>query len=203
MTLKEASQELSTYFEFSEREFLYYCSEDNIGGYDERGNWPSRNCIRENEGKILYALIRSLKPLMVVEFGTCFGCSTSHLTAALEANRKGKIITVDIDQSKQTLYSPRLTNVEMDGIAYSQQIDFPVNLIFHDGHHSEDFTRDVLINCLPHLIPNGTIIVHDVFLPSCGKGITLGMRQALGNNIKRILVEPSECGLGYWKKPSQ
>lgn len=201
MTLKEASRELSTYFNLSEEEFLSYCSEDNVGGYGEIGKWFSRDCIRENEGKVLYALTRSLKPNTIIEFGTSYGCSTSHLIAALEANKTGKLTTVDINQSKQKIHSSRMTSIEMDGIAYSQRIDFPIDMIFHDGHHSKDFTHNVLVNCLPHLTPMGIIIVHDVFLPSCGRGITLGMRQALGNNINCVQINPSECGFGYWKKP--
>lgn len=197
MTLEEAAQQLSADLKFQLAPFLSFCAEDSVGGYLGKGNWP-RTSIREVEGKLLYAMVKSSKPQTVIEFGS--GCSTSHIASALEANRFGRLITVDPDQSKRRDKSPFVTEIASDGLDWSAQMDFPINLVFHDGPHTEHFTHHVLHNCLANLSPGGIVIVHDVFLPSCGHKVTSGMRLALGDGFNRIAIEPSNCGLGYWKK---
>ncbi|MFG2095665.1 O-methyltransferase [Streptomyces sp. NPDC048612] len=51
-------------------------------------------------GTFLYQLIRSLRPALVVEFGTSFGASTIYAAAALRDNGSGRIIGSELHPGK-------------------------------------------------------------------------------------------------------
>jgi hypothetical protein len=48
----------------------------------------------------LYCLARALAPAAVLELGTCLGVSAAYLSAALEANGSGQLVTIDIEPEK-------------------------------------------------------------------------------------------------------
>jgi predicted O-methyltransferase YrrM len=51
-------------------------------------------------GRLIYLLVRSRRPLLVVEFGTSFGLSAIHIAAALRDNGRGRLITTERSASK-------------------------------------------------------------------------------------------------------
>lgn len=51
-------------------------------------------------GRLIYLLIRSRQPALVVEFGTSYGLSTIHIAAALRDNGIGRLITTEQNPSK-------------------------------------------------------------------------------------------------------
>jgi len=51
-------------------------------------------------GRLLYLLVRTRRPALVVEFGTSFGLSTIHLAAALRDNGSGRLITTELSAAK-------------------------------------------------------------------------------------------------------
>jgi len=48
------------------------------------------------QGEVLYALVRAIRPSLVVETGTANGVSTTFLLAALERNRAGRLVSIDL-----------------------------------------------------------------------------------------------------------
>ena len=51
-------------------------------------------------GRLLYVLVRTLRPTMAVEFGTSFGLSTIHIAAALRDNGAGRLIATELNPNK-------------------------------------------------------------------------------------------------------
>jgi predicted O-methyltransferase YrrM len=51
-------------------------------------------------GRLLYVLVRTLRPTMAVEFGTSFGLSTIHIAAALRDNGVGRLIATELNPNK-------------------------------------------------------------------------------------------------------
>ncbi len=51
-------------------------------------------------GRLLYVLVRSRRPKVVVEFGASFGLSAIHLAAALRDNGEGRLITTELNAFK-------------------------------------------------------------------------------------------------------
>jgi predicted O-methyltransferase YrrM len=58
------------------------------------GLWPGS--IYPGEGAFIYALVRALRPEVIVETGTANGFSTSYLLTALERNRTGRLVSIDL-----------------------------------------------------------------------------------------------------------
>jgi len=56
--------------------------------------------ISAQAGRLLYALVRAIRPETVVEFGTSFGISTIYLAAAVTDNGAGHIYTTELSSKK-------------------------------------------------------------------------------------------------------
>ena len=69
-----------------------------LGLYERLKNVPL--AISRETGALLYMLARSCGARTIVEFGTSFGISTLHLTAALRDNGGGRLITSEFEPSK-------------------------------------------------------------------------------------------------------
>jgi len=179
-----------------------YADIDTIGGYSPSGgNWPSGS-IWEVEGKILYAVTRAIHPSTVVEIGSNYGCSTSHFLSAMDANDRGKMFALDLSFDKLRVQSPRLTKICGDGLLSAKSMiteGIIPDILFEDGPHSMEFTRDILKIFLPIMKPRGLVLIHDVDHFLVGKDVTDGVQAALGN-FYHFLIDPSDCGIGYWIK---
>src|ERR1700739_4272921 len=56
--------------------------------------------ISADAGRLLYALVRAIRPQTVVEFGTSFGISTIYLAAAVADNGTGRVLTTELSGKK-------------------------------------------------------------------------------------------------------
>ncbi|MEY9856386.1 putative O-methyltransferase YrrM [Catenulispora sp. GAS73] len=56
--------------------------------------------ISVDAGRLLYTLVRAVKPRTVVEFGMSFGISTLHLAAAVRDNGVGHVVTTEMSAAK-------------------------------------------------------------------------------------------------------
>jgi predicted O-methyltransferase YrrM len=65
--------------------------------------------VSRETGTLLYMLARGLNARNIVEFGTSFGISALHLTAALRDNGGGRLITTEFEPSKVARARENLT----------------------------------------------------------------------------------------------
>lgn len=65
--------------------------------------------VSRETGRLLYMLARSSGARTIVEFGTSFGISTLHLSAALRDNGGGRLITSEFEPSKAARARDNLT----------------------------------------------------------------------------------------------
>ncbi len=66
-------------------------------------NWSHFMSIKHSNILLFYALIRKLKPKIVVETGTAAGSTTSFILSALNKNNKGKLISIDLAPKKNKM----------------------------------------------------------------------------------------------------
>ncbi|OKI33019.1 methyltransferase [Streptomyces sp. TSRI0281] len=126
-------------------------------------------------GKLLYNLIRAVKPAVVVEFGTSYGISTLHLAAAVRDNGTGRVITTEMSRAKAasardtfaaTGLDDVITVLEGNALQTLAALRQPVDFLFLDGW--KDLCLPVLRLLEPHIAPGTLVVADDVDLPDLG-----------------------------------
>lgn len=119
-------------------------------------------------GRLLYAMVRAIRPATVVEFGTGHGFSTLHIAAALRDNGHGRLITTEMHPDKvmaarDNLVTARLAEwaevLEGDAIETVGGI-LAVDMLYLDGW--TEFYLPVLQAVEPNLRPGALIHADDV-----------------------------------------
>ena len=131
----------------------------------------------EVEARILYAMVRTLKPRRVIEVGA--GVSTFYTVSALEQNAreesgKGTILCIEpypsnrlqelAEQKRITLQSEQVQDVPMEVFQTLGEND----LLFIDSSHVSKTDSDVnwlYLDVLPQLQPGVVIQIHDIHFP--------------------------------------
>jgi predicted O-methyltransferase YrrM len=127
--------------------------------------------ISEPGGRLLYLLARATRPATVVEFGTSFGISTTHLAAAVADNGFGHVLStemspVKIAAAKANLAEAGLTDAVtiLPGDAMrtlsADAVPGPIDLVFLDGW--KDLCLPVLRLLEPRLSPRALVVADDV-----------------------------------------
>lgn len=145
---------------------------------------------------LLYTLARNIQPRVVVETGTCLGVSTIWIAAALRANGRGRIHTVDnysthldSERAAAVLYHRRPDSVveriaragltqfvdvrvgdsvpELERLRREIPPDKGVHLAFIDADHSIKGALGDFLAAEPLLAVGGYVILHDIFPDVC------------------------------------
>jgi predicted O-methyltransferase YrrM len=74
-------------------------------------------------GRLLYLLVRSRRPAMVVEFGTSFGLSAIHIAGALRDNGFGHLVTTEQSASKAYRAAQHLKQAGLSDLVEIRQGD--------------------------------------------------------------------------------
>lgn len=200
--LNEALALLAADLRIDPMELKRYADEDELGGFhaDPAVRSFTVGSIWSVEGKVLYALVRALKPKHVLEIGVGYGASSTHILTALKKNRSGDLTSLDINEGAGSeIPLPLKRNwrfVSGDAVAGTSVYEkWDFDFIFEDGPHTYEFTRDVLLNC-KRIAPR-IILSHDACHYMVGPDVRKGFEEALGS-CKLLPIAPSDCGLGYW-----
>ncbi|MEU3461167.1 class I SAM-dependent methyltransferase [Streptomyces sp. NPDC006733] len=122
-------------------------------------------------GRLLYNLIRAVRPATVVEFGTSFGISTLHLAAAVRDNGAGRVISTELSAIKATAARRTFTETGLDDLITVLDGDArttlatltdPADFVLLDGW--KDLCLPVLHLLEPRLAPGTLVIADDVDL---------------------------------------
>lgn len=178
-------------------DLITYAAEDAHGGVDT--GWPGGSIFRA-EGQFLYAAVRALRPQHIVEIGTAAGCSTTHLLAALNANGMGMLHSFDILASAgyaipDTVSRDRWRFQATDAVEALRVAPIRCEMVFEDGLHLLDFTRDALRAATADL--HGLVVSHDVHHASdYGKWVREAWDEVIVH-FETALIENSDCGLAF------
>lgn len=150
--------------------------------------------VTTDEGRVIYALVRALRPQNVLEFGTLSCCSATHILQALCDNREGNLVSIDIAPLEppgppQELYH-RWHFVQANGITYNFG-DYGCDLCFEDTSHTHDSTRKLCRRALD--LGAKLVIVHDAANQTSGKEVCRGLGEIFS---RYLIVEPGPDSLG-------
>jgi predicted O-methyltransferase YrrM len=188
-----------------------FAEADNLGGYHpdpSQRQWGA-GAIWDVEGRTIYALVRALKPVNVVEIGSGTGCSTNHIASALLANsfddltHIGHVVTLDRGNTPEIRgeHNNYVTVVPGDAFEYLELLpDNSIDFILEDADHSEDMCYRVGEIAKRKLAPGGVLVAHDAAHFGVGADVRAGFERA-GLQGRVYLTEPSDCGLLVWRKP--
>jgi predicted O-methyltransferase YrrM len=190
---------------------LPYAEMDDLGGFHPdpaQAKWDV-GAIFAVEGQTLYALIRALKPLSVVEIGSGKGCSTNHIASALKVNdieqfeHVGHVVTLDRGNTPAIdgRWGSYVTVLNGDAFDYLEaQPDNSIDFILEDAAHSEAMCYRVGELAKTKLRPGGVLMAHDAVHPTVGRDVRAGYDRA-GLDFRTYLTDPSDCGWAVWKRP--
>jgi predicted O-methyltransferase YrrM len=123
--------------------------------------------VAPDSGRLLYSLVRAVKPTTIVEYGMSYGISTLHLAAAVRDNGVGHIITTEMSSQKlaaaratfaEAGVSDLITILEGDARTTLKTVSEPVQFVLLDGW--PDLDLDV-IKILEPVLTRGALIVGD------------------------------------------
>ncbi len=181
-------------------ELIAYANEDGIGGRDT-GHWSGMSTFSA-EGQVLYALIRTLKPMQVIEVGVDSGGTSTHILTALDRNSSGLLYSVDInpDVGSKVPADLRQYWTLVTGDALTVDLPAQADFIFEDGSHELAFTRDILTR-LKALNPR-VIISHDYYSHEVYGGFYV--KEAFDAVLPGgfgVKINDAFTGLGVWVNP--
>ena len=202
---------LQEHFGFDADAMYDYAVRDEIGGYHPNSSlakWPSGS-IWEIEGVILYALVRVIRPLSVLEIGTFQGCSTHHIMAALADNRDEfgddvQMITVDngtFDGKPDFRGYDFITEVKGDAIEFLKNTSLMFDFIFEDSKHTADHVQATYEAAKGVMNSGGFMLSHDTAHHLVGHQVMDGITRAGFSQPLAILTSPSDCGLSFIQLP--
>lgn len=125
--------------------------------------------ISAQAGKLLYALVRAIRPETVVEFGTSFGISTIYLAAAVTDNGTGHVVTTELSTRKA---EAARSNLQQAGVGNAvtillgdarqtlASVPGPVGLVLLDGW--KNLCLPVLHLLEPKLVPGALVAADDI-----------------------------------------
>jgi predicted O-methyltransferase YrrM len=123
--------------------------------------------VSPDAGKLVYSLVRAIRPQTVVEFGMSMGLSGIHLAAAVRDNGTGRVVTTELSAAKvmtakenfaRAGLSDVITVLEGDALETLKTLDGPVGFVLLDGW--KEFYLPVIKLLEPRLTA-GALIVAD------------------------------------------
>jgi predicted O-methyltransferase YrrM len=164
------------------------------------GNYPAYFGVEGATARMLYGLTRSLRPQVVVEVGVADGRSTHAILAAMDNNRAGRLVSVDVrdDVGAAVRGHQRWQLRVHSGTSVHELPDLlrelgPVDMYWHDAMHTYEYqAREYLVG-LAGLRANGVFISDDVdqsnaFLDVCQK-----------HNIHPVILMESRRAVGAFR----
>lgn len=196
-SLADALTQIAQAANLDASELIAYAAEDNVGGRDT-GNWSGMSTFAD-EGKVLYALIRALRPIQVVEVGVASGGTSTHILSALHANDFGTLWSVDIEANCGLNIPEHLRGRWTFVVGDALTVDLPAraDFAFEDGEHGYFFTSSILKR-LKALSPR-MIMSHDYYTHlTYGEAFQVqrAFTDVLGD--RGVMIDGAFTGLGYW-----
>lgn len=123
--------------------------------------------VQRDEALLLHAVVKTVRPATVVEFGFLYGHSAFNFLRALDAD--GRLYSFDVDPAcadvaeRKLGHDPRLVyrTRRQEDLTPDDVDGRPVDLVFFDGAHDLDVNRQTFDRLLPMLSPGAIIAVHD------------------------------------------
>ncbi len=127
----------------------------------------------EKYGQLIFKIIREVQPQKVLELGTSLGISAAYQICALKLNNQGKFISIEgspeiAGTASQTLMQLEYENFNIKTGKFKDVLpeilpgEKNIDMVFIDGHHDRDATKEYFETLFPYLSENSIIIFDDI-----------------------------------------
>jgi predicted O-methyltransferase YrrM len=206
MEFQEALRRIAHQLGLDGDDLIMYAEQDQVQGSN---GLDGRLIPFTNDGKLLYALVRALKPRRVFESGTNEGGSAVHLAMAMRDNGPdemgvfGRVITVDIRQDSGRYIPVALRRfvdvIHADIRDVMQSAVMPeCQFVHEDASHQHDTVFPVYKR-LPDLMPRGGVIVSHDTATDVGGIIQAAIQAAGFPRAPEYKYEGSPCGFSVMR----
>lgn len=157
-------------------------------------------------GRLLFGLVRELRPRRVLELGTNLGVSASHLAAGLAlAADGGRLWSIEGDAGLAALADGHLRDLGLSGatdVIVGRFDDVlpevlaahgPFDMVFVDGHHEEAATLRYWTIIREHLRPGAAVLFDDI---EPGRPVRRAWKRIVSDECPRIDGWVDLVGLG-------
>lgn len=205
MNLTEALRQVAADTGLDAAALAARAAEDHETGWDDNaGDWPIGS-LYADEGRALYALIRVLRPSVIVEFGAMYGCSSKHILMALVNNERGTLFSVD---PEPRILTDHFTIAERSrwkvirGMGETATLPPRADVVFEDAGHDAPGTEALIRRALA--LEPALVLSHDAEHFVVGEAVRAGFAAATGVNPPRtVKVDGAACGFAYhWAQPN-
>jgi predicted O-methyltransferase YrrM len=132
---------------------------------------------------LVYGVVRTLAPDVVLETGTANGHMTVHLLQALQRNGRGHLHSTDhdgragplVDAAERTRWTLHVVDWKRPRRSWAALVHRigPLDVFFHDSDHAYTWQRREYEDALRHLRPGGVLASDDIqasyaYLDACG-----------------------------------
>lgn len=155
-------------------------------------------------GRVLFSLVRELRPLRCLELGTSLGVSTAYQAVALRENRQGTLLTLEGSPSsaavaRESVSFLGLENVELR-VGLFEEILAPIlaeqsppfDFAFVDGHHDQYATIAYFRQILRSLAPHSTVVLDDI---DWSPGMARAWAAVQGHSEVKLAVDAGRFGI--------
>ncbi len=130
-----------------------------------------RTAVTPERARLLFGLVRRLRPERCLEMGTGVGVSALYLAAALDLNGAGTLVTMEGSEVRAAVARRNLERLGLDDLVavrvgtFARTLpavldDTRVDVAFVDGHHKEDPTVEYFERIVG-AVPGGLTLVFD------------------------------------------
>ncbi|APW59893.1 O-methyltransferase [Paludisphaera borealis] len=122
---------------------------------------------------LLFMLIRKMRPAHCLELGTNLGVSAAYLSAALQLNGSGELVTLEGARSKADLAARNFLRLGLSRVSvvvgrFQDKLDEVltrqdrIDFAFIDGHHDEHATVDYFRKIIPFARKDTVLVFDDI-----------------------------------------
>jgi len=124
--------------------------------------WTSDRAIRLHKRLGWYAIVRILRPDVVVETGTDKGLGAMTLAAGVRRNGHGRVVTIDVNPRSGFLvsgpYADFVDRLTGDSIEILRDFSSPIDLLIHDSLHTYEHERGEFESATPQLSERAVVL---------------------------------------------
>ncbi|MFN8286460.1 MAG: class I SAM-dependent methyltransferase [Chitinophagales bacterium] len=161
--------------------------------------------VRHKYGKVLYRMVKNIKPSDILEIGTSLGLSSAYMAlghpeATLNTLEGSPALSNKAQQLHNELRCSHTTFVtgNFDSRLPETLKNFDkLDLVFFDGNHTKEATLSYFLQCLPKAHADTVFVFDDIYW---SEGMTEAWEEIKQHQAVKLTIDIYQFGIVFFKK---